>query len=245
MRSDSDCTELSSPEASMLHDDDIEVHFASVADRMKLQEEVSAQVGIPRPASLPNHRSTTYEAFLAGGDMGNSTSCLEEMMLLEAIRRSMADCGYRQRHARTDVSEGDAKAYTVNEESRFILVRNIPALGATDELLRRLAEFGTVERHRLEDDHDDASEYVDVLWIQFDTVTAARRAKALAVKNPFYGSVLQISYLPQDERSSDTRAKLDERRELLQTRPAACSTAAMPPTTSVGRRTPTADCSIE
>ncbi|KAF0756540.1 hypothetical protein AaE_004593, partial [Aphanomyces astaci] len=81
MRSDSDCTELSSPEASMLHDDDIEVHFASVADRMKLQEEVSAQVGIPRPASLPNHRSTTYEAFLAGGDMDNSTSCLEEMML--------------------------------------------------------------------------------------------------------------------------------------------------------------------
>ncbi|RHY75000.1 hypothetical protein DYB38_007473 [Aphanomyces astaci] len=218
MRSDSDCTELSSPEASMLHDDDIEVHFASVADRMKLQEEVSAQVGIPRPASLPNHRSTTYEAFLAGDDMDNSTSCLEEMMLLEAIRRSMADCGYRQRHARTDVSEGDAKAYTVNEESRFILVRNIPALGATDELLRRLAEFGTVERHRLEDDHDDASEYVDVMWVQFDTVTAARRAKALAVKNPFYGSVLQISYRPQDERSSDTRAKLDERRELLQTR---------------------------
>ncbi|RHZ16817.1 hypothetical protein DYB37_005293 [Aphanomyces astaci] len=98
MRSDSDCTELSSPEASMLHDDDIEVHFASVADRMKLQEEVSAQVGIPRPASLPNHRSTTYEAFLAGGDMGNSTSCLEEMMLLEAIRRSMADCGVQPKH---------------------------------------------------------------------------------------------------------------------------------------------------
>ncbi|ETV97772.1 hypothetical protein H310_09125 [Aphanomyces invadans] len=127
---------------------------------------------------------------------------------------------YRQRNPRHGPREGagQAKAYTVNEESRYILVRNIPALGATEELLQRLGEFGRVERHRLEDDHDDASEYIDVLWVQFDTVTASRRAKALAVKNPFYGSVLQISYLPQDEQPTDTRSKLDERRKLLQDR---------------------------
>ncbi|RHY28493.1 hypothetical protein DYB32_005937 [Aphanomyces invadans] len=127
---------------------------------------------------------------------------------------------YRQRNPRHGPREGagQAKAYTVNEESRYILVRNIPALGATEELLQRLGEFGRVERHRLDDDHDDASEYIDVLWVQFDTVTASRRAKALAVKNPFYGSVLQISYLPQDEQPADTRSKLDERRKLLQDR---------------------------
>ncbi|KAG9415977.1 SNF1-interacting protein [Aphanomyces cochlioides] len=88
LRSDSDCTELSSPEGS-LSNDDIEVHFASVADRKKLQEELSAQVAFHRPQSLPNHRSTTFAAFLAGDD---STSRLEEMMLMEAIRRSMLDC---------------------------------------------------------------------------------------------------------------------------------------------------------
>ncbi|CAK4609607.1 hypothetical protein LEN26_010572 [Aphanomyces euteiches] len=88
LRSDSDCTELSSPEAS-LSSDDIEVHFASVADRKKLQEELSAQVAFHRPQSLPNHRSTTFAAFLSGDD---STSRLEEMMLMEAIRRSMLDC---------------------------------------------------------------------------------------------------------------------------------------------------------
>ncbi|ETV97771.1 hypothetical protein H310_09124 [Aphanomyces invadans] len=92
LRSDSDCTEVSSPEASILHDDDIEVPFASVADRKKLQDELSAQVGIARASSMPNHRSTTFTAFLSGGDSDVSTSCLEDMMLLEAIRRSMADC---------------------------------------------------------------------------------------------------------------------------------------------------------
>ncbi|KAF0698320.1 Aste57867_11040 [Aphanomyces stellatus] len=104
-RSDSGCTELSSPEASSMSDD-IEVHFASVADRQKLQAELSAQVGlVTRPQPLPNHRSTTYAAFV-GSDDHDSTSCLEEMMIMEAIRRSMLECEpkHRDHHTSTTIS---------------------------------------------------------------------------------------------------------------------------------------------
>ncbi|KAF0698319.1 Aste57867_11039 [Aphanomyces stellatus] len=127
---------------------------------------------------------------------------------------------YRQRNARqvsTDAAPRP-KAYTVNDESRFILVRNIPSLGACDELVQRFRVYGAIEEHQFVDDHDDATEFLDVLWLRYEHVNAARRAKTLGVKTPFYGNLLHVAYCPEDEEPLDTRAKLDARRELLQTR---------------------------
>ncbi|KAF0740770.1 hypothetical protein Ae201684P_002085 [Aphanomyces euteiches] len=127
---------------------------------------------------------------------------------------------YRQRNPRRSTSDGPSrpKAYTVNEESRFVLIRNIPALGASEDLVAQCRKYGQVEDFRMEDDHDDASQYIDVMWLQYATVDAARQAKAFLAKTPFLGNILQLSYCPQDEQPADTRAKLDARRELLQNR---------------------------
>ncbi|OQS00639.1 hypothetical protein ACHHYP_03292 [Achlya hypogyna] len=214
---DSDCTDQSSSEASMTSE--IEVQFASVEDRQRLQAEVVAQT---RQADLGQHirvvAPRAHEASLAR---------MEELLILEAIRRSMLDCddaakmesvpAYRQPNPRSG-KEVRPTAYTVNEESRYLIVRNIPALGAIDELVARLGLYGVVEEWRLLDDDDDATEFLDVLWLRYETINNARHAKTRVTKSPFYGNILQISYAPADEALEDTRAKLDERLALLQRR---------------------------
>ncbi|KAG9415978.1 RNA-binding protein 48 [Aphanomyces cochlioides] len=90
---------------------------------------------------------------------------------------------YRRRNPRRSTSDGPSrpKAYTVNEESRFVLIRNIPALGASEDLVAQCRKYGEVEDFRMEDDHDDASQYIDVMWLQYATVDAARQAKAFHI----------------------------------------------------------------
>ncbi|OQS01072.1 hypothetical protein THRCLA_05778 [Thraustotheca clavata] len=221
-QADSDATDLSSPEASM--SSSIEVQFASVADRKRLQEEVAAQA---RTSNLGQHHSIMNQ--IPYTETNATISRMEEILILEAIRRSMLD--HEHAHFVTEKIMAaipsyrapnprfgrvvQPKAYTVNEESRFIIVRNIPALGTCDELIERLGLYGNIEEHRMLDDHDDANEFLDVMWIRYATVDDARHAKNKVVQSPFYGNILQISYAPEEELHGDTLNKLLERRNLI------------------------------
>ncbi|KAL3661365.1 hypothetical protein V7S43_013567 [Phytophthora oleae] len=120
------------------------------------------------------------------------------------------------------------RVFTVANESRYVVVRNVPALGVIEELLKRLSLYGKVCEYRLldhEDDreaalqfehtaHDD-SEFTDTVWVEYETVNNARHAKNRGVQKPFYGNRLQISYAPQFESRKDTADKLTQRRQLL------------------------------
>lgn len=133
--------------------------------------------------------------------------------------------------------ERSVRVFTVNSESRYVLVRNIPALGVIDDLLKRLSLYGKVCEYRMLDhaddlpnDDDDDSDanakhcrddddrFTDAVWIQYETVNNARHAKVRAVQKPFFGSMLHIAYAPQFETRGDTMRKLTQRRELLQRR---------------------------
>lgn len=147
------------------------------------------------------------------------------------------------------------RVYTVANESRYLVVRNIPAVGVLDELRARLSQFGAVLAFRVLDhpddraralgpfrghqrrrqpapdaadadaqrgdgqedgeDEDEDEPFTDVVWVQYETVNNARHAKARAAHKPFFGSMLRISYAPQDETPLDTALKLAQRRELL------------------------------
>lgn len=143
------------------------------------------------------------------------------------------------------------RVYTVANESRYLVVRNIPAVGVLDELRARLSLFGNVLEFRVldhpddraralgpfrghdrrrqppleeaacaatpgnEEEEEDDEQFTDVVWVQYETVNNARHAKARAAHKPFYGSMLRISYAPQDETPRDTALKLAQRRELL------------------------------
>ncbi|ETM39862.1 hypothetical protein L914_14066 [Phytophthora nicotianae] len=123
------------------------------------------------------------------------------------------------------------RVFTVANESRYVVVRNVPALGVIEDLLKRLSLYGKVCEYRLldhaddreaalqfEDVSNDDSEFTDTVWVQYETVNNARHAKARGVQKPFYGNKLQMSYAPQFESREDTGDKLAQRRQLLQRR---------------------------
>lgn len=125
-------------------------------------------------------------------------------------------------------TQRNVRVFTVNNESRYVLVRNIPALGVIDDLLKRLSLYGKICEYRILDHQDDRSigdeeqeehveddRFTDVVWVQYETVNNARHAKVRAVQKPFFGSILHVSYAPQYESREDTLLKLQQRRELL------------------------------
>ena len=63
--------------------------------------------------------------------------------------------------------------YTINQESRYVLVQGIPSVGAHDDLLKMLALYGAIEEYRLLDEYP-ADEFTDVMWVRFQKLPAAR-----------------------------------------------------------------------
>jgi len=106
------------------------------------------------------------------------------------------------------------KAYTINQESRFLIVKNVPALGAQDELMKLFALYGTIVEYRLLDE-EDAVEFTDVYWIKFERIEEARIAKRKCDDYNFLGHLLEVSYAPQFESVSDMREKLEERKRII------------------------------
>lgn len=104
------------------------------------------------------------------------------------------------------------KVYTIAQESRYLVIENVPALGLVENLLKLCSSFGPVQSHRLLDDHASATNYCDVVWIQFATTAAARIAKRTLDDKPFFSNLLRVSYAPEYETVDDLRSKLQERR---------------------------------
>lgn len=104
------------------------------------------------------------------------------------------------------------KVYTIAQESRYLVIENVPALGLVENLLKLCSSFGPVQSHRLLDDHANATNYCDVVWIQFATTAAARIAKRTLDDKPFFSNLLRVSYAPEYETVDDLRSKLQERR---------------------------------
>uniref|UniRef100_A0ACD5V7P3 Uncharacterized protein n=1 Tax=Avena sativa TaxID=4498 RepID=A0ACD5V7P3_AVESA len=98
------------------------------------------------------------------------------------------------------------RVYTVCDESKYLIVRNVPALGCGDEL-------GTLFSTCKPMDAEDCEEYTDVFFIKFSQVSNARFAKRKLDESVFLGNRLQVSYAPQFESLEDTKEKLEVRRK--------------------------------
>ncbi|GJP41247.1 hypothetical protein CLOM_g913 [Closterium sp. NIES-68] len=124
-------------------------------------------------------------------------------------------------HTRAEYRAGNreraVRVYTVNDESRCLMVRNVPALGCADDLIRLFAAHGPIHQHRMMDE-EDAAPFTDVVWIKFAHINHARFAKRKLDDYPFMGSALEVSYLPGHEAMEDTWAKLEERRRIVAVR---------------------------
>eukprot|EP00123_Amoebidium_parasiticum_P000061 comp10151_c0_seq1/m.4990 comp10151_c0_seq1/g.4990 ORF comp10151_c0_seq1/g.4990 comp10151_c0_seq1/m.4990 type:complete len:336 (-) comp10151_c0_seq1:33-1040(-) len=106
------------------------------------------------------------------------------------------------------------KVYTVNDESRYLLVQNVPAYGARKELLELFSVYGEIEEYRMLDDYP-AEEYTEVYWVRMKQLAAARLAKRKLDDHRFFGNGLHVAYAPEFESVEDTRQKLRERRNTV------------------------------
>ncbi|XP_038144601.1 RNA-binding protein 48 [Cyprinodon tularosa] len=106
------------------------------------------------------------------------------------------------------------KVYTVNLESRYLMVQGVPAIGVMTELIQLCALYGTVEEYRPLDEYP-AEEFTEVYLVKFQRLPSARAAKRNMDEKSFYGSVLHVCYVPEYETVEDTRLKLQDRRSFI------------------------------
>jgi len=104
------------------------------------------------------------------------------------------------------------KVYTVSQESKYLLVLQIPSVGAIPELIQLFALYGTIEEYRILDDYPAPEPFTDVMWIKFQRIVSARFAKKKMDNYNFYGGSLHVCYAPEYESVEDTRQKLIGRR---------------------------------
>uniref|UniRef100_A0A7C9D4F7 RNA-binding protein 48 n=2 Tax=Opuntia streptacantha TaxID=393608 RepID=A0A7C9D4F7_OPUST len=116
-----------------------------------------------------------------------------------------------------------ARVYTVCDESKYLIVRNVPALGCGDELKQLFATYGEVEDCKPMD-AEECEQFTDVYWIKFCQINNARFAKRKLDESVFLGNRLQVSYAPEYESLSDTKEKLEGRRKevLARLQPGRC-----------------------
>ncbi|KAJ4804104.1 RNA-binding protein 48 [Rhynchospora pubera] len=107
------------------------------------------------------------------------------------------------------------RVYTVCDESKYLIVRNVPSLGCGEELKRLFESYGPVEECKPMD-AEDCEPYTDVFFIKFSQVSNARFSKRKLDESVFLGNRIQVTYAPQFETLSDTKEKLEvRRREVL------------------------------
>ena len=73
------------------------------------------------------------------------------------------------------------QVYTINLESRYLMVQGVPAIGVMPELIQRCALYGAVEEYRPLDEYP-AEEFTEVYLVKFQKLTSARFRIRL---NPF------------------------------------------------------------
>ncbi|KAI8968490.1 hypothetical protein BDF20DRAFT_896687 [Mycotypha africana] len=111
--------------------------------------------------------------------------------------------------------------YTISQESRYLLIKNVPRLGLEQELLHRCRAMGDVEEHALlnpQTPSSESSDATDTYWIKYKNITFARLAKRKLDDKPFYSSLLKVVYAPEYETFDDIRQKFQNRAEAVHQR---------------------------
>lgn len=140
----------------------------------------------------------------------------------------------REHHVRADVCltrppyrDGKkpraVKVYTVAQESKYLLVQNIPSIaGVADQLLPHFNHYGPVEQSwRLDgyvrkDLTEEDDRFLDTMLIKFARIQHARTAKCRLDDLNFMGSSLHVCYAPECETVEDLREKINERRSVVE-----------------------------
>ncbi|RMX44859.1 hypothetical protein pdam_00020315, partial [Pocillopora damicornis] len=83
-----------------------------------------------------------------------------------------ANLNYNRPKYREARWERAVKVYTINLESKYVLVQGIPAVGVKKELLELFALYGAIDEYRILDDYP-TEPFTEVYWIKFQRINSA------------------------------------------------------------------------
>ncbi|KFQ01048.1 RNA-binding protein 48, partial [Leptosomus discolor] len=106
------------------------------------------------------------------------------------------------------------QVYTINLESRYLLIQGVPALGVMKELVEQFALYGAIEEYHALDEYP-AEQFTEVYLVKFQKLQCARVAKKKMDERSFFGSLLHVCYAPEFETVQETREKLQDRRKYI------------------------------
>ena len=134
---------------------------------------------------------------------------VEKLPHHEQLELCVTRARYRQGRKLTAV-----RVYTVNDESKYLIVSGVPAIKIGKEMEILCQRYGDLEYTHLLPDypHED---YVEVYLVKYRWLKNARFAKRQLDGKSFYGQVLHVCYAPELETVEETREKLQERRKSI------------------------------
>ncbi|KAM9216387.1 RNA-binding protein 48 isoform 1-T1 [Dugong dugon] len=127
------------------------------------------------------------------------------------VQKSVCDTRAKYREGRRPRA---VKVYTINLESRYLLIQGVPAVGAMKELVERFALYGAIEQYNALDEYP-AEDFTEVYLIKFLNLQSARTAKRKMDEQSFFGGLLHVCYAPEFETVEETRKKLQERKAYI------------------------------
>ncbi|POI25306.1 hypothetical protein CIB84_010944, partial [Bambusicola thoracicus] len=91
----------------------------------------------------------------------------------EACRhhQQLGACGSRAKY-REGRRPRAVKVYTINLESRYLLIQGVPALGVMKELVEQFALYGAIEEYHALDEYP-AEQFTEVYLIKFQNLQCA------------------------------------------------------------------------
>lgn len=105
------------------------------------------------------------------------------------------------------------KVYTVNHESKYLLVYGVPSIKIENEFENLCRRYGDAELKQLPD--YPTEEYTECFLVKYNRIKSAKFAKIQLDGKSFFGGVLHVCYAPELETIDDTREKLQERRKVI------------------------------
>ena len=112
---------------------------------------------------------------------------------------------YRQGRKLTSV-----KVFTINDESKYLLVVNIPSIDIEKELMVLCQKFGNLEDFRLLKEYP-CEKFTVTYLVKYKFLRNARYAKKQLDGKSFFGEILHVCYCPEYETIDDVREKITER----------------------------------
>ncbi|CAN7986044.1 unnamed protein product [Ixodes hexagonus] len=116
---------------------------------------------------------------------------------------------YRQGRRGTAV-----KVYTINQESRYLLISNVNAVGAAEDLKDACLEYGDIADYHAVDGYE-TEQFTESYLVKYVRIQSARIAKKKLDEKSFFGAVLHVCYAPEFETVHETREKLEDRRRYI------------------------------